>query len=53
MQMIIHLREETIMEGMLRKDIFDGTDANVGVTARYGSTKARIERAASESCCTE
>lgn len=34
------------MEGMLRKDIFDGTDANLGVTARYGSTKARIERAA-------
>ncbi len=32
--------------GMLRKDIFDGTDANEGVTARYGSTKARIERAA-------
>ncbi len=32
--------------GMLRRDIFDGTDANEGVTARYGSTKARIERAA-------
>lgn len=32
--------------GMLRKDIFDGTDSNEGVTARYGSTKARIERAA-------
>ncbi|MBR9826639.1 MAG: TetR/AcrR family transcriptional regulator [Alphaproteobacteria bacterium] len=32
--------------GMLRKDIFDGIDANEGVTARYGSTKARIERAA-------
>jgi len=32
--------------GMLREDIFEGTDANEGVTARYGSTKARIERAA-------
>lgn len=34
------------MTGMLRDDIFEGTDPNVGVTARYGTTKARIERAA-------
>lgn len=34
------------MTGMLRQDIFEGQDPNQGVTARYGTTKARIERAA-------
>lgn len=32
--------------GMLKTDIFDDMDPNEGVTARYGTTKARIERAA-------
>jgi AcrR family transcriptional regulator len=36
------------MTGMLRDDIFDGSDPNIGVTARTGTTKARIERAALE-----
>jgi AcrR family transcriptional regulator len=34
------------MTGMLRQDLFDGVDTNVGVTAKRGTTKARIERAA-------
>jgi AcrR family transcriptional regulator len=34
------------MTGMLRTGIFDGVDPNVGVTAKTGTTKARIERAA-------
>ncbi|WP_203293403.1 TetR/AcrR family transcriptional regulator [Maricaulis parjimensis] len=34
------------MTGMLRTGIFDGVDTNVGVTAKTGTTKARIERAA-------
>jgi AcrR family transcriptional regulator len=34
------------MTGMLRDDIFEGTNPNIGVTARTGTTKARIERAA-------
>jgi len=32
--------------GLLRDDIFEGMDPNVGVTGKPGSTKARIERAA-------
>ena len=32
--------------GMLKTDIFEDMDTNEGVTARYGTTKARIERAA-------
>lgn len=31
---------------MLRQDLFEGLNPNEGVTARYGTTKARIERAA-------
>lgn len=34
------------MTGMLRQDLFDGIDPNIGVTAKTGTTKARIERAA-------
>ena len=34
------------MTGMLRDGLFDGSNPNVGVTARTGTTKARIERAA-------
>ena len=34
------------MTGMLRTGIFDGVNPNVGVTAKTGTTKARIERAA-------
>ena len=34
------------MTGMLRENIFDGVDPNIGVTAKTGTTKARIERAA-------
>ena len=34
------------MTGMLREDLFEGADPNVGVTAKRGTTKARIERAA-------
>lgn len=34
------------MTGMLRQDLFDNQDRDEGVTARYGTTKARIERAA-------
>jgi len=34
------------MTGMLRTDLFDGVDADTGVTAADGTTKARIERAA-------
>jgi len=34
------------MTGMLRQDLFDGVDAETGVTAMAGTTKARIERAA-------
>jgi len=34
------------MTGMLREDLFEGTNPNIGVTAKTGTTKARIERAA-------
>jgi AcrR family transcriptional regulator len=34
------------MTGMLRQDLFEGMDLDAGVTARAGTTKARIERAA-------
>lgn len=34
------------MTGMLRQDLFEGMDPNTGVTAKAGTTKARIERAA-------
>ncbi|RKQ95509.1 TetR/AcrR family transcriptional regulator [Maricaulis maris] len=34
------------MTGMLRDGLFDGSNPNVGVTAKTGTTKARIERAA-------
>ncbi len=34
------------MTGMLREDLFEGSDPNIGVTAKTGTTKARIERAA-------
>jgi len=34
------------MTGMLRDDLFEGSNPNVGVTAKTGTTKARIERAA-------
>ncbi|OLF77825.1 hypothetical protein AWH62_03905 [Maricaulis sp. W15] len=34
------------MTGMLRDGLFDGSNPNVGVTAKAGTTKARIERAA-------
>jgi len=47
--MIVHtiLQHGTkAMTGMLRTDLFDGVDANTGVTAKAGTTKARIERAA-------
>jgi AcrR family transcriptional regulator len=34
------------MTGMLLDNLFEGSDANIGVTAKSGTTKARIERAA-------
>jgi len=34
------------MTGLLRQGLFDGVDADTGVTAKDGTTKARIERAA-------
>lgn len=34
------------MTGMLREDLFEGSNPNIGVTAKTGTTKARIERAA-------
>ncbi|WP_291844767.1 TetR/AcrR family transcriptional regulator [Maricaulis sp.] len=34
------------MTGMLREGLFDGSNPNIGVTAKTGTTKARIERAA-------
>ena len=34
------------MSGKLLKDLFEGADPNIGVTAINGTTKARIERAA-------
>jgi AcrR family transcriptional regulator len=48
MNIYMPVGEDRSMTGMLREDLFEGADPNIGVTAKRGTTKARIERAALE-----